>query len=325
MEDNTDARIGRIQEVLKSLSHLLVLVGLYFTFFILFGAIGVIVGEVLSGTDLSTNIVQIMKDLGDNDKVFGFKIIQLLGSFGAFVVSAIVFVRVFVKEKPATYFGFTGVFPAPGVFVLVLIIAVSAMPVVSYISSLNQLIDLPAEMKKEADAMQNNYDIQALAFLKADNISVLFFNLLVLAIVPALGEELLFRGAFMQTFYRLFNGGIHWPIFITAILFSVLHLEFYNFIPILLMGMLFGYMYYWTGNIMVSIWAHFVNNAIVVVTSYFLSLYPNNQYLSYNYTPSLVVTIVSAVVFAGALFLFYRSTKKFHPVAVVDETTQYDK
>lgn len=324
MEDNTDARIGRIQEVLKSLSHLLVLVGLYFTFFIVFGAIGVIAGQLLSGADLFTDVEQIIKHLSDSNKVYGYKIIQLFGSFGAFVVSAFVFVKVFVKEKPATYFGFTHVFPPVGQFLLVLIIAVSAMPVISYISSLNQLIDLPADIKKEADAMQNNYNIQALAFLKADTISVLLFNLLVIAIVPALGEELLFRGAFMQTFYRLFNGGIHWPIIITAILFSVLHLEFYNFIPIMLMGVMFGYMYYWSGNIMVSIWAHFINNAIVVVSSYLQPMYPENKYLSYNYTPSPLVTIVSAVVFAAAIFLFYRATKKFHPVAEVDETTHHD-
>lgn len=92
-------------------------------------------------------------------------------------------------------------------------------------------------------------------------------GLLVVAVLPAIGEELLFRGMLQPLFQRL-TGSPHRAIWITAIIFSAIHVQFYGFVPRMLLGALFGYLYYWSGNISIPILAHFVNNGITVVLSY---------------------------------------------------------
>jgi membrane protease YdiL (CAAX protease family) len=95
----------------------------------------------------------------------------------------------------------------------------------------------------------------------------LLLNLFVVAILPAIGEELIFRGAFQKLFSQLFKNK-HIGIWLAAALFSAIHLQFYGFIPRMLLGAIFGYLLYWSGSLWVPIWAHFVNNAMGVTLSY---------------------------------------------------------
>jgi hypothetical protein len=82
--------------------------------------------------------------------------------------------------------------------------------------------------------------------------------------LPAIGEELLFRGV-LQKLIQKMTGSSHWAIWITATLFSALHLQFFGFLPRLLLGALFGYLLEWTGTLWLPILAHFINNASGVI------------------------------------------------------------
>ncbi|MEO5980200.1 MAG: CPBP family intramembrane glutamic endopeptidase [Chryseolinea sp.] len=92
-------------------------------------------------------------------------------------------------------------------------------------------------------------------------------SLLVIALLPAIGEELVFRGLLQQEFWRS-SKNIHVAIWLSAFVFSAIHMQFYGFIPRLLLGALFGYLYYWSGNLLVAMFAHFFNNAFAVVMVY---------------------------------------------------------
>lgn len=94
------------------------------------------------------------------------------------------------------------------------------------------------------------------------------FGLLVIAVLPALGEEFLFRGILQPKFERIF-GNIHLAIWLTAFLFSVMHFQFYGLIPRMLLGVMFGYLFYWSKNLVFPIVAHFVNNAYTLTALYF--------------------------------------------------------
>ena len=95
----------------------------------------------------------------------------------------------------------------------------------------------------------------------------LFYTILVIAVVPAVGEELLFRGYLQKKLSNLLiNTDI--AILITAFLFSVIHLDFHAIIPRFVLGILLGYLFYWSGSIWLPILAHFVNNAQAVIFSY---------------------------------------------------------
>ncbi|MEO5600156.1 MAG: CPBP family intramembrane glutamic endopeptidase [Cyclobacteriaceae bacterium] len=133
----------------------------------------------------------------------------------------------------------------------------------------------------------------------------LMLALLIIAVLPAIGEELVFRGLIQN---ELFRGtkNIHVAIWIAAILFSAIHFQFFGFVPRLLLGALFGYIYYWSGNLTLAILAHFVNNAVSVVAIYF---YQRGTFTFDIESPESVpanVFIISALLTAGLLYYLYK-------------------
>ena len=105
------------------------------------------------------------------------------------------------------------------------------------------------------------------AFLKMGTVWDLFYTILVIAVVPAIGEELLFRGYLQQKLGNWLRNP-HTTILITAFLFSAIHFHFQSMIPTFVLGVLLGYLFYWSNSLWLPILAHFVNNAQVVLLSY---------------------------------------------------------
>jgi uncharacterized protein len=100
-----------------------------------------------------------------------------------------------------------------------------------------------------------------------DSTSDLLIAAVVIAILPAIGEELVFRGMIQNDFYRA-TGNPHVAIWVAAIIFSAIHFQFFGFLPRLLLGALFGYIYYWSGSLWLAVLAHFVNNGFTIVGLY---------------------------------------------------------
>lgn len=135
-----------------------------------------------------------------------------------------------------------------------------------------------------------------------DHAGQLILAIVVIAVLPAIGEELVFRGIIQHELIRA-TSNKHLGIWIAAILFSAIHLQFYGFIPRMLLGALFGYMFLWSGNIWMPIIAHFVNNAFSVMAIY---LYQKDQIGIDLETVSLPIfpVLISAGVTAALLFAF---------------------
>lgn len=138
-----------------------------------------------------------------------------------------------------------------------------------------------------------------------DSTGELILALFIIAVLPAIGEELVFRGLIQN---ELFRGtkNIHVAIWTAAILFSAIHFQFFGFVPRLLLGALFGYIYYWSGNLTLAILAHFVNNAVSVVALYF---YQRGTFTFDIESPESVpanVFIISALLTVGLLYYFYK-------------------
>jgi membrane protease YdiL (CAAX protease family) len=92
-------------------------------------------------------------------------------------------------------------------------------------------------------------------------------GMLVIAILPGVGEELVFRGFIQNELFRN-NRNIHLAIWTSAILFSAIHMQFFGFIPRVLLGALFGYLYYWSGNLAIPMIAHFFHNGFTLTMLY---------------------------------------------------------
>ena len=149
------------------------------------------------------------------------------------------------------------------VIILVVAIMILINPFVSFTFFLNQSIDIPKWLMFYD---QNIYAITK-AFLVMNSSVDLIVNLLVLAILPAIGEELVFRG-FLQKKIISFSKKPYLSIFFTALLFSVVHMQFEGVLPRFILGSVLGLMFYFSSNIWIPIIAHFINNALIVILSY---------------------------------------------------------
>ncbi|UXP33494.1 CPBP family intramembrane metalloprotease [Reichenbachiella agarivorans] len=124
-----------------------------------------------------------------------------------------------------------------------------------------------------------------------------------IAIVPAIGEELLFRGL-IQKYLWFITKNPHVAIWLTAIFFSAFHIQFFGFVPRMLLGAFFGYLYYFSGNLIYAMLGHFVNNGLTVLMLY---LYQNN-WVSYDIENTDSIPLETVVIFAIigiGLFVLY--------------------
>lgn len=153
-------------------------------------------------------------------------------------------------------------------------IMVTAIPLLNLLVSWNEQIRLPQSLSGLEQLMQQ-LEAQANAllqqFLTYGNGAwwVLLLNLLVLAILPAIGEELTFRGVLQQLMcVQPSTLNNHLAVWVTAFVFSFIHFQFYGFIPRLLLGALLGYVLQWSGHIRYSMIMHGTNNALSVLLFY---------------------------------------------------------
>lgn len=129
--------------------------------------------------------------------------------------------------------------------------------------------------------------------------------LLVIAVIPAIGEELLFRGV-LQKLFQAWSGK-HAGIVITAILFSAIHLEFSGLLPRIFLGLFLGYLFYWTNNLWFPIIVHFLNNAFIVVAWQFYA--PGDIDINEIGAPQLWAASAGTLLFAGFMYFFYKVAK----------------
>jgi membrane protease YdiL (CAAX protease family) len=131
----------------------------------------------------------------------------------------------------------------------------------------------------------------------------LLFQLVVVALVPAVCEELFFRGA-LQQILRQWFGNAHVAIVVTALIFSLAHGDLYGLVPRFILGLLLGYLFYLSGSLLVNLCAHFFNNALIVVLYY---LYHKDVIAMSPDTPLLVpcLTTLLCTLAAAALFALY--------------------
>lgn len=228
---------------------------------------------------------------------------QIINQIGIFIFPPIAFAWL-ISERPLNFLGISK--PRAGQMILAIIAVLSIAPVINVLVQWNEGLTLPHMFRGIENWMRNTEENAARLtenFLNAGNPADLALNLLMIGILPALGEELLFRPAFIGVLKKMFRN-VHWPVMISAIVFSAFHLQFFGFFPRLVLGILMGYLYVWSGSLWVPALAHFVNNSVVVVVSWLFQ----NQYVEKNLTdlegagswPYVAISVVlTALVMTG--------------------------
>lgn len=234
--------------------------------YFVFAIIGMLI--VVGFYDISlAQLVEAIGSTGVSD-IAVLKILQITQSIGIFIVPAFLIAWT-ASKTPARFLGFRSVIE-PRALGMMLLLLIAIQPVVIYTGVLNQNMLLPDFLSGVESWMK---DMEELAmeltesFLTVTHISGLLVNLLMIAILPALGEELFFRGLLQNLFSKWFRN-VHVAVVLTAILFSALHMQFYGFLPRFLLGLLFGYLLVWSGNIWYPILAHLLHNSVPVVLYY---------------------------------------------------------
>jgi len=152
---------------------------------------------------------------------------------------------------------------------LIVIFMVIAIPFINLLAYLNQQIVLPEFMSPLENWMKaSETEIAALTekLLNVHTVNDLALIIFLMAILPALGEELFFR-ATIQKIFSEWRGAI-FGIWVAAFIFSFIHMQFYGFFPRLMLGAFFGYLLWWSGSLWLPIIAHFTNNVLAVVFYY---------------------------------------------------------
>lgn len=159
-----------------------------------------------------------------------------------------------------------------GYLLLVILMMGCSMPMMEWVTQFNQQMVFPEFLKSVELWMKDQEDTAmatTLELLKMKNIGDYLINITLIALLPAIAEELMFRGAIQRSFGRMFQNP-HLVIWLTAFIFSAIHVQFYGFLPRLLLGAAFGYIYFWTKSLWYSIFAHFLNNAYAVTTAWYM-------------------------------------------------------
>jgi len=236
---------------------------------LIFLAISVIAAIPVFGLDAVMNMAS-LSDLSNPDTIRLLKFFQVVQSFGLFIIPPFILASIFHHSIADYLFLDRRVTPLSSLLVIALIFF--ALPVINFTGELNNQMHFPEWASGVEDWMKNaeeRAEELTKAFLKVENIGGLLFNLFMIALLPAIGEELLFRGV-IQRIFTEWTRSHHWGIWISAILFSALHIQFYGFIPRMLLGVLFGYLLVWSGSIWLPIIAHFFNNAFAVIAIYLI-------------------------------------------------------
>jgi len=216
---------------------------------------------------IATLLFTVLVTTGDMNDMSNVKVMQLIQSFGLFVIPPFVMASLW-SNNAFEFLRLKSTLRWTTVLYVVAFMLV-AIPFINMLSWLNQQIILP-EALSEIEKMMQSSEVQIAEItekmLNVSTLGALLFNVFLVAVVPALGEELFFRG----TIQRLLSDwkGALFAIWITAFVFSAIHMQFYGFLPRMLLGAFLGYLLLWSGSLWLPIIAHFVNNSVAVVFYY---------------------------------------------------------
>jgi uncharacterized protein len=236
---------------------------------ILFSQIALLLINFLFGLSHAEFFFMIHQQTLNENMVWALFLFQAFSALGGFIVGPLLFIHLLEKHPLENVFSKKGI---TGTSIMITVLIVLAFMVVNaLVLRWNMGIELPEFMEGfERWAQQKEDEAARLTrnLTLMPTVEHLLVAFLVIAILPSIGEELLFRGLIQNKLYAGI-GNIHWAIWISGILFSAIHFQFYGFFPRILLGVLFGYLYYWSGNLWIPILAHFINNGFTILALYF--------------------------------------------------------
>jgi len=259
-------------------------------------------GAFLAAWIYDFRITEILSDADFSDPTYvaASKLIQIIGSIGTFILPAFLFSFLFAGDI-YSYYGFRNpVYTTP--LLLTILMMVSVIPFVNYTAELNLRMEIPIKaLDRILRSLEGDVEEMMVAFTATKSLWGLMVNLLMIGVIAAVGEELIFRGVLQRLMIGMVKN-VHLAVLITAFLFSAFHFQFFSFLPRFVLGLVLGYLMYYGRSIWYPILAHFVNNAMGVIYYYFSSRGSTDDMLEEIGTSTMIP--MAAVISLG-LFVFF--------------------
>jgi uncharacterized protein len=212
---------------------------------------------------------------GNEDKIFSAMskpenltkamLLQTISTLVIMAIPAFALARIITK-KPTEYLGFSSKIDYQQIL-LVVAIAIVGMLLSGSLGEVSKLIPLPNSWKIKADKLEASFEKGVMIFANMKTTTDYLLSILMIAILPAIFEELLFRGALQKVLIDWFKRP-HIAILVASILFSLVHLSIYGFLSRMVLGMVLGYVFYYSKNIWLNILMHFINNGVGITLMY---------------------------------------------------------
>lgn len=250
------------------LAKILILVGLTFVFMTLGASIGILFFTQMTGMSFD-KVADFQSHLNDGYPNM-YDAVMALQTFSTPIpfIGAGLFYWYVIEKQPVHTFGFKEL--SLSTLFLVALLVIGFMGFDALIIEWNQSMQFPDSMRSTTKWVKETEEStgELTKFLTTfTSVSQLIVAMVVVAVLAGVSEELLFRGVLQNIILKATNNP-HVAIWVAAFTFSFIHFQFYGFVPRMLLGALFGYLYYWTKNLWVPMFAHFVNNGFTLYMAY---------------------------------------------------------
>ncbi len=234
---------------------------------------------------------------------------QFVAHIFTFLIPSLVYWR-WIEKRSLVHF-IKKPIPSFLLFLITFTLVIVFMPFDSFVIELNKKMSLPPNLKAIENWMSNQevlLERMSLFLTDFTSWTKLFVAFFVIAVTAAVGEECLFRGLIQRKIFDKIQN-MHVAIWIAAALFSAIHLQFYGFLPRMLLGALFGYLYWWSANLWVPIVAHLVNNGFTIVLIFF----NNKKIIEFDISQSensvsVLLGVISLLLTGVLLYYFKKNT-----------------
>jgi CAAX protease family protein len=270
--------------------------------------IGVALAYLFYPGDQNSFLEALFNPMGDYQMRTPLLIMQGVASFIGFIIMPWLLLKFYYKGKlHALSIGK----PKPLLILIAVLITLFFMGVNARFIEWNENFSFPealSALEEKLKALEDLFAKTTAFITNFDSLGQFFLGVIVVAIIPGIGEEFVFRGLIQNHIYRI-SKNIHVAIWMGALLFSIFHVQFYGLIPRMFLGAMFGYLYYFSGNIIYPMVAHFFNNGFTLVMLYLFQQDIVDFNIEETETLPWSQVIFSAVV-TLALFISFRRNVK---------------
>lgn len=285
-----------------------------FAILLCLSGVGLLIGSFISipiaVSYLHVPLTQLQQALLKSDNVNLSRTLQFVTTFFFMALPALIFARI-INRKPFQYIGFNSAISGKQVFILIGIVIIGLI-LSGALSELNEMIPTSKSAEKYFRYLESEYNKEVFAIANTKTVQDYLISLIIIALLPAIFEEMLFRGSLQPVMINIAKNTFA-GILITAILFSALHISFYGFLPRLALGLILGYIFYYSKNLWLPIIMHFLNNALGITQMYALS---RKGLLTPTVMSDDTLPLYYGLIAAGALYVAFKLFKRESEVVI---------